>query len=181
MRTRVAFGIAASLAACAAVPHLLAQMRIVQSPGVVAITYELIHDTRVIPLDGPPPRNTPLSPAIRMYRGDGSGRWDGTTLVVESSNLRAHTRGASPGLRLIERFTRTGRDSIQYQVTFVEPATWTAPWTAALDLKARPDGSGVFEYACHEGNYGMSYMLSASRSLERTVGEGQSSRSPQPR
>jgi hypothetical protein len=143
-----------------------ANMRIIQSPGYVAITYELIHDTRIIPLSPPPA--SPLSPAIRLYMGDARGRWDGTTLVVESGNLRAATRGSTPGLRLIERFTRTGRDSIQYQVTFVDPATWVAPWTAALDLKARPDGAGVFEYACHEGNYGLSYMLSASRHLERT-------------
>jgi hypothetical protein len=104
--------------------------------------------------------------------GDARGRWEGTTLVVETRHLKANTRGSSPGLRLIERFTRTGRDAIKYEVTFVDPATWTAPWTAALDLKARPAGSGVFEYACHEGNSGMSNMLSAARFLERTKGEG---------
>ena len=151
-----------------------ANMRIVQGPGVVAIVYELIHDTRVIPLD-PSPRGAPLaplaplSPAIRMYMGKARGRWDGTTLVVETSNLKANTRGATQGLRLIERFSRTGRDAIRYEVTFVDPATWTAPWTAALDLKSRPSGAGVFEYACHEGNYGMSNMLSAARSLERAA------------
>jgi hypothetical protein len=158
-----------------------ANMRIVQSPGFVAITYELIHDTRVIPLE-PSPARASLSPAIRIYMGDARGRWEGTTLVVESSNFTANTRGSTPGIRLIERFTRTGRDSIQYQVTFVDPATWTAPWTAALDLKARPAGSGVFEYACHEGNHGMSNMLSAARFLERIADEGRSSRpSPQQR
>jgi hypothetical protein len=149
-----------------------ANMRIVQSPGFVAITYELIHDTRVIPIDPVPRQGAPLSEAIRMYMGDARGRWDGTTLVVESSHLKANTRGSSPGLRLIERFTRTGRDAIQYEVTFLDLTTWTAPWTAALDLKARPADSGVFEYACHEGNYGMSNMLAASRSLERAAGEG---------
>jgi hypothetical protein len=144
-----------------------ANMRIVQSPGFVAISYELIHDTRVIPLNPLPGQDVPLSEAIRMYMGNARGRWDGTTLVVESSHLKANTRGSSPGLRLVERFTRTGRDEIQYKVTFIDPATWTAPWTAALDLKARPADSGVFEYACHEGNYGMSNMLSAARFLER--------------
>ena len=148
-----------------------ANMRIVQTPGFVAISYELIHDTRIIPLDAGGPS---LSPAIRMYMGDARGRWDGTALVVESGNLKASTRGASPALRLIERFTRTERNSIQYQVTFVDPATWTAPWTAALDLRARPADAGVFEYACHEGNYGMANMLSASRHLERTAEEGAS-------
>ena len=99
--------------------------------------------------------------------GIARGRWEGATLVVETSNLKANTRGASPGLRLIERFTRTGRDAIDYQVTFIDPTTWTAPWTAALDMKARRDDAGVFEYACHEGNYGLTYMLSTSRLYDR--------------
>jgi hypothetical protein len=137
-----------------------ANFRIVQAPDQVAISYELIHDTRIIPLASDRP---PLSPAIRLYMGDARGRWEGTTLVIETTNLKATTRGASPGLRLVERFTRTSRDAIAYQVTFVDPATWTAPWTAALDLRARPDDAGVFEYACHEGNHGMRYMLGASR------------------
>jgi hypothetical protein len=141
-----------------------ANMRIVQSPGFVAISYELIHDTRVIPLDASPRETTA---ALRTYMGIARGRWEGTTLVVETSNLKANTRGASPALRLIERFTRTGQGAIDYQVTFVDPATWTAPWTAALDMKARPADSGVFEYACHEGNYGLSYMLSTSRLYDR--------------
>jgi hypothetical protein len=143
-----------------------ANFRILPAPGYVAITYELIHDTRVIPIDAGP-RHAPLSPAVRMYMGDARGRWEGTTLVVETTNLKAATRGASPGLRLIERFTRTGRDSIDYRVTFIDPSTWTAPWTAALDLKSRPENAGVFEYACHEGNYGLEHMLSTSRFLER--------------
>jgi len=141
-----------------------ANMRIVQSPGFVAISYELIHDTRVIPLD---PSAREPSPVLRTYMGIARGRWEGTTLVVETTNLKATTRGASPGLRLIERFTRTGREAIDYQVTFVDPATWTGPWTAALDMKARPDDSGVFEYACHEGNYGLFNMLSTSRLYDR--------------
>jgi hypothetical protein len=145
-----------------------ANMRIMQSPGFVVITYELIHDTRVIPIETSS-RRSPLSPAIRMYMGDARGRWDGTTLVVETSNLKANTRGATPGLRLTERFTRAGRDAVQYQVTFTDPATWTAPWTAAVDLRKRPDNAGVFEYACHEGNHGMSNMLSAARALERAA------------
>ena len=140
-----------------------ANFRITQTQDYVVITYELIHDTRIIPLRNDRP---PLSPAIRMYMGDARGRWEGRTLVVETTNLKANTRGSSPGLRLIERFTRTGRDAIAYQVTFVDPATWTAPWTAALELRARPDDAGVFEYACHEGNHGMRYMLAASRLVD---------------
>ena len=145
-----------------------ANFRIVQTPGAVAIVYELIHDTRVIPIDSSAARQPLLSPAIRMYMGAARGRWDGTTLVVETTNLKANTRGSSPGLRLIERFTRTTEDTIQYRVTFDDPATWTTPWTAALDLKARRDDAGVFEYACHEGNYGMRYMLAASRLQDRS-------------
>jgi len=139
-----------------------ANLRILQSPGFVAVTYELIHDTRVIPIDTSP-RERGLSDEIRMYMGDARGHWEGTTLVVETTNLKEGTRGASSGLRLVERFTRTGRDAIEYRVTFIDPATWTAPWTAALDLKSRPDDAGVFEYACHEGNYGLGNMLSTSR------------------
>ena len=146
-----------------------ANMRIVQSPGLVAITYELIHDTRIIPIDDGSPR-APLSSAVRMYMGAARGRWEGSTLVIETTNLKVGTRGASPGLRLVERFTRTARNHIDYRVTFDDPATWAAPWTAALDLAGRPDDAGVFEYACHEGNYGMANMLSTSRLLERTGG-----------
>ena len=143
-----------------------ANMRLLQSVGVVAITYELIHDTRIIPIDASP-RQDRLSDSIRMYMGDARGHWEGTTLVVETTNLKANTRGSSPGLRLIERFKRTGKDSMDYQVTFIDPATWTAPWTAALDMKGRPDDAGVFEYACHEGNYGLHHMLSTSRLYDR--------------
>jgi hypothetical protein len=146
-----------------------ANMRIAQTPGYVAITYELIHDTRIIPIETPASARPPLSPTIRLYMGDARGRWDGTTLVVETTNLKAANRGSSPGLRLTERFTRTSRGAMQYQVTFTDPATWTAPWTAALDMKSRPADAGVFEYACHEGNFGMSYMLSAARALEQTA------------
>jgi len=138
-----------------------ANMRIVQSPGLVAISYELIHDTRVIPLDASPgPRP---SSGVRTYLGTARGHWEGTTLVVESGDFLVGSRGATDGLRLIERFTRIGPDDIQYEVSFIDPAAWTTSWTAALDLKSRPSEFGVFEYACHEGNYGLAYMLAASR------------------
>jgi hypothetical protein len=143
-----------------------ANMRILQSAGLVAITYELIHDTRIIPIDASP-RPDRLSEKIRTYMGAARGHWEGTTLVVETTNLKATTRGSSPALRLVERFTRTGRDSIDYRVTFTDPTTWTAPWTAALDMKRRPDDAGVFEYACHEGNYGLEHMLRTSRLYDR--------------
>ena len=147
-----------------------ANFRVVQAPGVVAITYELIHDTRIIPIDPSPQRRAPVSPAVRAYMGIARGHWEGSTLVVETTNLKANTRGSSQTLRLIERFARTTRDTIDYQVTFIDPATWTAPWTAALSLKARTEDGGVYEYACHEGNHGMRYMLEASRLADRVSG-----------
>jgi len=152
-----------------------ANFRIVQAPGVVAITYELIHDTRIIPIDSSQ-QGHHVSPAIRMYMGDARGHWEGATLVVETTNLTAGTRGASAELRLVERFKRVSTGLIEYQVTFVDPHTWTTPWTAALDMKARPADAGVFEYACHEGNYGIRNMLSTARYLERQAASAPSQR-----
>jgi hypothetical protein len=143
-----------------------ANLRIVQSPGIVAISYELIHDTRIIPID-PTPERDPLSSTIRSYMGASRGHWEGGTLVIETAHLKTTPRGSSPGLRLTERLTRTGRDTMAYQVTYTDPATWTAPWTAALDLTSRPADAGVFEYACHEGNYGLEHMLRTSRLFDR--------------
>jgi hypothetical protein len=98
--------------------------------------------------------------------GASRGHWDETTLVVETANLKMTPRGSTRSLTLVERFTRTGKDSMAYQATFTDPATWTAPWTVALDLRARPDDAGVYEYACHEGNYGLRHMLEVSRLLD---------------
>ena len=147
-----------------------ANFRFLQSPGNIAITYELIHDTRVIPLGAPPAAGALWSPPVRTYMGTAHGWWEGRTLVVESGGFTAATRGASDQLRLIERFTRTSRDAIEYRVTFIDAATWSTPWTAALDLKRRPDDAGVFEYACHEGNYGLEHMLRVSRMLDGAPG-----------
>ena len=142
-----------------------ANLRFVQSPGFVAITYELIHDTRVIAID-PPAQRDPLRSSIRSYMGASRGHWDGTTLVVETANLKMTPRGSTPSLQVVERFTRTGKDAMTYEATFTDRATWTAPWTVALDLRARPDDAGVYEYACHEGNYGLRHMLEVSRLLD---------------
>ena len=92
-----------------------ANLRIVQSPGFVAISYELIHDTRVIPIVRPD--RDPLRSSIRSYLGASRGHWDGTTLVVETANLKTTPRGSSPSLTLVERFTRTGRDTMSFQAT----------------------------------------------------------------
>jgi hypothetical protein len=140
-----------------------ANTRIVQGPGVVAITYEMIHETRVIPLDGP----TPAGSALRQYVGPARGHWDGDTLVVESSNPPTGAyRGSGPNAKLIERFTRTENDTLRYEITVDDPSTWTAPWTAALNMT--PQADGMFEYACHEGNLAMRNILSAARAAERS-------------
>ena len=133
-------------------------IRIVQSPGYVAITHEMIHDTRVVPLDG----RAPLSPAVRQYLGDSRGRWEGSTLVVEVTNFTGKTayRGTSDRLRLIEKYTRVAPDRMRYEVTIDDPRTFVRPWTAALNLTAQ---SEIFEYACHEGNYAMKHILSGAR------------------
>jgi hypothetical protein len=141
-----------------------ANMRIVQSPSAVAITYEMIHDTRVIPIG----TTAHVGTAIRGYHGDARGRWEGNTLVVDTTNFNDKTnfRGSRETLHIIERFTRDG-DGINYEVTVDDPTVWTKPWTAALTLARQPDDS-LFEYACHEGNNSMRNILSASRAAEKT-------------
>lgn len=144
--------------------------QIVQGPGYVAIRYEMIHDARVIPLDGSPR----LHPAIRQYFGDSRGRWEGDTLVVEVTNFPAgvvNYRGAGAGLHLTERFRRVDAGTVRYEVTVSDPETFSRPWTAALHLKHAtvPD---VFEYACHEGNYAMRNILSGAREAEREASRG---------
>ena len=109
---------------------------------------------------------------MRQYFGDSRGRWEGDTLVVEVSNFPAHMvnyRGATAGLTLVERFRRTAADTVHYEVTVSDPATFARPWTAALDLKTSTQVSDVFEYACHEGNYAMRNILSGARMAERTT------------
>ncbi len=140
-----------------------ANIRIVQGPGVVAITYEMIHDTRVIPIG----TTAHASAAIRGYHGDSRGRWDADTLVVDTTNFSAQSnyRGSRETLHLVERFRRD-RDGLHYEVTVNDPQTWTKPWTAALTLEQQPDDS-LFEYACHEGNNSMRNILSAARAAER--------------
>jgi hypothetical protein len=140
-----------------------ANVRIVQAPGMVAITYEMIHDTRVIPLDG----RSHAGAAIRGYQGDSRGSWEGNTLVVDTTNFseQSNYRGSRETLHLIERFTREA-DGIRYEVTVDDAATWAKPWTAALTLGPQPDGT-LFEYACHEGNHAMRNILSAARAAEK--------------
>jgi len=129
----------------------------------------MIHETRIVPLDGRPHR----SPAIRTYLGDSRGHWDGDTLVVETTNFLDRTgvgmqgTGASDALKITERFTRTSATTIDYSLTVNDPATWTAPFTIRFDL-GRDDRYGMFEYACHEGNYALQNIMSGQRFEERS-------------
>ena len=139
--------------------------RIHQGPGFVTITYEMVHDTRVIPLDG----RAHVAGSIRQYVGDGRGHWEGNTLVVETTNFTDQTpyRGSSDQLKMTERFTLLGPETVEWAVTFDDPHTWVKPWTFAMNLTKADESQQPFEYACHEGNYGMRNILSAARAEEK--------------
>ena len=144
---------------------------IVQGPNFVAILYEMVHETRVIPLDGQPH----VAKGIRSYMGDARGHWEGTTLVVETTNFKdqiAYRNASGETLRLVERFTPTGPASVEWSVTVDDPATWTKPWTFAMNLSKKDATQRPFEYACHEGNYGLRNILSAARAEERAKEAG---------
>ena len=136
---------------------------LLQTPDHVVIQLEMIHETRVIPLD----RRPHLDGRIRQWHGDPRGRWEGDTLVVETTNFSGKTnfKGSQEGLRLVERFTRTAPDALLYEVTVTDPDTWTRPWTARIPIRAS-DGP-LFEYACHEGNYAMHNTLAGARAAEK--------------
>jgi hypothetical protein len=147
-----------------------ANTRIVQGPGFVAITYEMIHETRIIPVDG----RDHIGSTIRQYHGDSRGRWEGDTLVVDARNFSDATnyRGSGKDLHLVERFTRVGANDLRYEVTVEDATTFAKPWTAALNLKTQPEE--MFEYACHEGNHAMFNMLSAARAAEKAAADSSS-------
>jgi hypothetical protein len=151
------------------VPDLLAgynsYYQIVQTPKSVVLHTEKIHDARIIPIDA-----RPHAPSvIRSWTGDSRGRWEGDTLVVDTVNLKNSFRGASEDLHLIERFTRVGPNTIHYEVTFDDPATWTRQWTLMIPLRRTDDL--IYEYACHEGNHGLAGILSGARAEERQAEE----------
>jgi len=141
--------------------------QILQGPGYVAIKYEMVNETRIIPL-GPAPH---VSGKIREYLGDARGHFDGNTLVVETTNFTDKTayRGSSESLKLTERFKPIGPNTVEWSVTFDDPHTWATPWTFAMNLTKVPDAQGPFEYACSEGNYGMRNMLTAARAEEAEI------------
>jgi len=140
-------------------------VKILQTPGYVVILMEMIHDARIIPLDGRPH----LPSNVRSWMGDPRGRWEGSTLVVETTNFsdKVSFHGSSSGLRLVERFTRVDAHTIDYRFTVDDPTTWTQPWTVNFPL-VTSDGE-MYEYACHEGNYGLVNILRNARAEEARV------------
>jgi hypothetical protein len=143
---------------------------IAQGQGYAAIRYEMIHETRVIPLDSTD-RRPHVSKNIRLDLGDARGHWDGDTLVVETTNFtsRSAYRGASDDLKMTERFRPLSPTAVDWSVTFDDPRTWVRPWTFTMTLTKKDRSQQVYEYACHEGNYAMPNILSAQRSAERAA------------
>ena len=142
-------------------------MQLLQTPGHVVIFTEMIHDARVIPMDGRPH----TSPTVRAWMGDSRGRWDGDTLVIDTVNFTDKTnfRGSGANLHVVERLTRVDRDTLEYRFTVDDPTTWTRPWTVAYPM-VKAEGP-IYEYACHEGNYGLRDILSGARWEEKHTEE----------
>ena len=153
--------------------------QILQTPDYVTILVEMVHDVRIIPMDG----RGRLDPTVRQWLGDARGHWEGNTLVVETTNFAdkvngrrelGHTQGGGTvfggdeNLRLVERFTRVSGDMIDYEFTVVDPTVWQSPWRASLPMTAIE--GPLFEYACHEGNYALANILAGAR-LEEAVGQ----------
>jgi hypothetical protein len=147
---------------------------IVQAPGVVAIRYEMVHETRVIPLDDRP---RPAD-ALRSYMGEPRGHWEGDTLVVETMQFKdaaAYRNANGATLKITERFSRSGPDKVLWTVTVQDPETWTKPWSFAVPLTADAN-EPVFEYACHEGNYNMTNILGGARADEAAAAREKASK-----
>jgi hypothetical protein len=142
-------------------------LQIVQTPGYVMLFTEMIHDARVIPMDGRPHN----SPNLRSWMGDSRGRWEGDTLVIDTTNFtdRTNFRGSGAGLHLVERLTRIDPNAIEYRFTLDDPTTWTRAWTVAYPI-VKADGL-IYEFACHEGNYGLRDILTGARYEEKIAEE----------
>ena len=138
--------------------------QIFQTADHLVMLGETIHDARVIPIADHPH----VQAQIRQWHGDARSRWEGDALVVETTNFDPKTsyRGSSDNLHLVGRFTRVGPETLHYEITVTDPTTWQAPWTALVFLSKTEDA--VFEYACHEGNYGMEGILTGARAEEET-------------
>ena len=137
--------------------------QIFQTADYVAIQMEMMHDTRLIPIDG----RATHSLAPRSALGSSRGHWEGDTLVVETTNLTRGASGSSRDARLIERFTRVGPETMQYEYTLDDPSTWTQPWTARIYMRPAPGTGVIYEFACHEGNYAIEHTLRGARALEK--------------
>jgi hypothetical protein len=139
-------------------------VQIVQGVGYVALLVEMGHEVRIIPTDGRPH----LPDNIRLWKGDSRGHWEGDTLVVETTNFSDKNpfRGASENMKLTERFRRLDADTLIYQFTVNDPSTWELPWT--VEIPVTKSQGQLFEYACHEGNYGMMGALAGARAEEKT-------------
>ena len=133
--------------------------QVFQSPDYVGIQIEMYHDTRLIPIGGAAPAE--VGPPSAM--GSSRGRWEGDTLVVETTNLSRGVGGSTAGARITERFSRVGPDLLQYEYTLDDPATWTRPWTARVFMRSAPGTGVIYEFACHEGNYAMEHALRNAR------------------
>jgi hypothetical protein len=143
-----------------------APYRIVQSPGYVVIQYEIMHEARVIPLDGRPHVGAPIT----AYMGDARGHWDGATLVVDTTNFKGEfgmTSAAGKDLHIVERFAPTAGGNLEWSVTIDDPSGWTRPWTFSTPLTKLDERQGPLENACHEGNYPLRNLLSAARAEDR--------------
>jgi hypothetical protein len=140
-------------------------VQIVQAPGYVALLVEMGHEVRIIPTDA----RSHVPASVRQWKGNSRGRWEGDTLVVETTNFSDKNpfRGSSEKMKLIERFRRIDEDTLIYQFTVDDPATWTRPWTVEIPV-TRSQGQ-LFEYACHEGNYGMLGALAGARAEEHAA------------
>ena len=139
--------------------------QIFQTADYLAIQMEMMHDTRLIPIAGQTPH--PATP--RGDLGQSGGYWDGDTLVVETDGLNRGSSGSTADLRLTERFTRVGPETLEYEYTMSDPSTWTRPWTARLYMRPAPGTGVIYEFACHEGNYGMTNLLNGARVQEQAV------------
>lgn len=142
--------------------------QIVETPTSVVFMTEMIHDVRVIPLDGGPH----LPSTVHQWLGDSRGHWEGDTLVVDTTNYkpRSFMNLSSEKLHVIERLSRSGPENLKYEITIDDPETWTKPWSLMIPLKHSPQP--VFEYACHEGNYGMQGILAGARAEEQAAASG---------
>jgi hypothetical protein len=138
-------------------------VQLLQTPSTIVVFNEMIHNARIIPMNGPPH----LSQEVRQWVGDSRGRWDGETLVIETTNFlrETHFEGSSANMHLIERFTRIGPETLIYEFTVEDPTMWTKPWTAQIPMVKNE--SPIFAYACHEGNYGLVNILTGARAQER--------------